>query len=62
MKFPIISIDILDYLPWHLDASPTVPQENANPTVSLDDPQIYYDAEMVKLLLDFEDHSNNKVS
>jgi hypothetical protein len=43
MKFPVSIINILDYLPWHLDA-PTddarvSPRENANSTVSLDDPQ-----------------------
>jgi hypothetical protein len=43
MKFPIFPIYFLDHLPWHLDA-PTdsaraAPRENANPTVSLDDPR-----------------------
>jgi hypothetical protein len=43
MKFPIASTNIFDYLPWHFNApaddAGTAPRENANPIVSLDDPQ-----------------------
>jgi hypothetical protein len=37
MKFPIVTINILDYLPWHLDAPADLERTLTNSIVLLDD-------------------------